>query len=173
MAYWKAVIAHLVRTLLAIYCMSFCAHIFAGECATPSHPIKAIGGDVGAGTAALAGAAIGALAGFGSAWIREWFESRRNLTRLAVELADRDFADKLKQAEGRGQHGALPPIGAFYHYYNNVLQAIATNRCTPEFVRHNAIAHGDVEEAFRFARRQFEDRLNAHLDEHERSSPEG
>jgi len=134
----------------------FSLNTLAVECAASSTQIKGGVNDIGPGVAALIGAAIGAIAGLGSAWIREQFESRRKLTRLAVELADRDFADKQKQAEVRGDSTSLPPIGAFYHYYNNLLQAIASNKCTPEFIRRNSKLHGKVEEAFRVARHDFE-----------------
>jgi hypothetical protein len=167
----KRYISRLAGATLSIWSASFCLHSLAAECAASLISSGASGHDIGPGTAALLGAAIGAIAGFGSAWVREWFESRRNLTRLAIELADRDFADKLKQAESRDESASLPPIGAFYHYYNNLLQAIATNKCTPDFIRHNSKAHGKVEEAFRDARHDFEVRLKRHVQPSEDHPP--
>jgi len=115
--------------------------------------------EISSGVAALLGAAIGSASGLAGAWIKERFESRRSLTKLAIDLANKDYEIKRKEHEERSLSGELPPIGAFYHYYNNLLQAIAENRCTPDFIRSNSASHGEVERAFRDAKKAFESRV--------------
>jgi hypothetical protein len=116
--------------------------------------------EISSGVSALLGAAIGSASGLAGAWIKERFESRRSLTKLAIDLASKDYEIKVKEHLDRNLDGEIAPIGAFYHYYNNLLQAIAENRCTPDFIRSNSLSHGQIELAFREAKREFEHRVS-------------
>lgn len=116
---------------------------------------------INSGIAALLGAFIGAFAGVAGTWVQQRHLNRRELTKLAIEMAEKDFNNKLAEKKENGTEGEMAPIGAFFHYYHGVLNAINDDKCTPEWILSNSQGHGDIERAFREAKRQYENRSQA------------
>lgn len=86
-----------------------------------------------AAIAALAGAGIGALGSFGAAWLQQQHQNRRDLTRIAAELAEADYARLLDRIKGKG--GRVPPISVYVAYHADVLSAIARDDFGPATVK--------------------------------------
>ena len=113
---------------------------------------------IDAGLAALGGALIGALSGVSGTWVQQRALHKRELTRLAIELAEKDYQNKLAEMKDKGTGSNMAPIGAFFHYYQNVLIAIDENRCTPKWIAENSNNHSKVENAFRKAQQAYRNR---------------
>ena len=113
---------------------------------------------IDSGIAALGGALIGAAAGVAGTWVQQRGLHQRELTRLAIELAEKDYRNKRAEIKASGTNGKMAPIGAFFHYYQNVLMAVDQKKCTPKWILENSTNHSKIENAFRVAQDQYEKR---------------
>jgi hypothetical protein len=86
-----------------------------------------------AAAAALLGALIGAAASIGVMWIQQRHQTKRDLLRVAADLAREDWKNRLELLSQRG--GKMPPVSAFVHYHAKVLEAMANGTFTPDTVK--------------------------------------
>jgi hypothetical protein len=72
-----------------------------------------------AAIAALVGAFIGAAASIGAMIIQQRYQSKRELLKIASELALQDYKRRFDIIADVG--GKMPPVSAFVHYHFQVL----------------------------------------------------
>ena len=76
-----------------------------------------------AAIAALLGALIGAAGSVGGTIIQQRSQSRRDLLKIAADLASEDWKNRYELLSKRG--GTMPPVSAFVRYHHKVLTALA------------------------------------------------
>jgi hypothetical protein len=87
-----------------------------------------------AGVAALLGALIGAVASMGAMWIQQRHQTKRDLLKIAAELAHKDWKQRYEIQSKHGQV-RMPPVSVFVHYHAKVLEAMANGTYSPEMVK--------------------------------------
>lgn len=85
-----------------------------------------------AAVAALLGTAIGVLGSFGVAWIQQRHQTRREVAKMAVDLAIRDYEQMLAHA---APGAAVPPIAVYVDYHAKVVRAVADDSFDPKTIR--------------------------------------
>ena len=85
-----------------------------------------------AAIAALLGAFIGAIGSVGGMIIQQRSQSRRDLLKIAADLASEDWKNRYELISKRG--GSLPPVSAFVRYHHKVLTALAEDNFSEEFI---------------------------------------
>ena len=87
-----------------------------------------------AAIAALLGTLVGTLGTLGTTWLQQRHLTRRELTKVATELAAADYERLLARVKADGG-GYMPPISMYVSYHADILQAIADGTFGPETVR--------------------------------------
>ena len=88
-----------------------------------------------AAVAALLGALIGAAASIFTIIIQQRYQNKRELLKIASELALADYKRRFDMLEKMGGSGKMPPISAFVHYHVQVLEHMAAGTFTPETIQ--------------------------------------
>lgn len=86
-----------------------------------------------AAVAALLGAAIGAVASVGGAWLQLRAQTRRELAKTAADLAMADHERDLELLKMHG--GTIAPMSAYLAYHADVLRAVADGTLDPKKFR--------------------------------------
>lgn len=81
-----------------------------------------------AAVAALLGAAIGAVASLGGAWIQQRHQTRRERLKLAADLGLADHARDYAMIKDR--RAVMPPVSAYIAYHAEFLDALAKGPIT-------------------------------------------
>src|SRR5882762_4217995 len=84
--------------------------------------------------AALLGALIGAAASVAAILIQQRYQNKRELLKIAADLALQDYERRLEILEKSGG-GRMPPISAFVHYQMRVLEHMVAGTFTPEIIK--------------------------------------
>ncbi len=85
---------------------------------------------------ALAGALIGSLSSMGTIYLQARISRHRERMKQAVDLAIEDHKSALEVAKTHaGRTVMVPPITAYLHYHEEVLQAFDTGPLTPDTLR--------------------------------------
>jgi len=87
-----------------------------------------------AALAALLGALIGAAASIATIVIQQRYQNKRELLKIAAEIALQDYKRRLEALDKSGG-GRIPPISAFVHYQMQVLEHMAAGTFTPETIK--------------------------------------
>lgn len=87
-----------------------------------------------AALAALLGALLGAVASMGAMWIQQRHQTKRDLLKIAAELANEDWKQRF---DIQSKHGrvSMPPVSVFVHYHAKVLEAMANGTYSPELIK--------------------------------------
>ena len=85
-----------------------------------------------AAIAALLGALIGAAASIVTSIIHQKYQNKRELLRIASDLAREDYKRRFEIVTKEG--GEMPPISVFVHYHVQVLEHMAKGTYTPETI---------------------------------------
>jgi len=67
--------------------------------------------------------------------IQARYQARRDRTRLAVEAAIEDYKGALEISKRSPTRVQLAPLSAYMHFHAELLEALDTNRLTPETMR--------------------------------------
>ena len=86
-----------------------------------------------AAVAALLGALIGAAASVITIMIQQRYQNKRDLIKIASDLALADYNRRCEAIAERGG-GKIPPISAFVHYHAQVIEHMADGTFTPEVI---------------------------------------
>jgi len=107
---------------------------------------KTLGLLMSATLAALLGALVGAAASMGAMWIQQRHQTKRDLLKIAAELAQEDWKQRF---DILSKHGAvnMPPVSVFVHYHAKVLEAMANGTYSPEMIQQLSEAQEAVMEA--------------------------
>lgn len=100
-----------------------------------------------AAVAALLGTGIGALSAFGAAWLQQRMQGRREILKLAADVAMRDYERRIEVIRSKGG-GPIPPIGVFISYQVELMTAMAAGPVTPEDFRRLRANYEALERAF-------------------------
>src|SRR4030081_2810242 len=84
--------------------------------------------------AALLGALIGSGASVGAMIIQQRQQNRRDLLKIATEMAREDWKNRFDVLAKRGSNVQMPPVTAFVLYHYRVLLALAKGNFTSETV---------------------------------------
>ena len=85
-----------------------------------------------AAIAALLAALIGAAGSVGGMIIQQRSQSRRDLLKIAADLASEDWENRYELLSKRG--GTMPPVSAFVRYHHKVLTALAKDSFSEDFI---------------------------------------
>ena len=85
-----------------------------------------------AAIAALLGALIGAAGSVGGMIIQQRSQSRRDLLKIAADVASEDWKNRYELLSKRG--GTIPPVSAFVRYHHKVLTALAKDSFSEDFI---------------------------------------
>ena len=96
---------------------------------------------IGAGSALL-GALIGGSASVVVMWIQQRYQHKREILKIAVETAQKDWKDQFeileKWTQRGGRKGIAYPLTAYVFYHHRVLQELEKERFNAETVRQIA-----------------------------------
>lgn len=90
--------------------------------------------EISAAVAALLGALIGAASSLLTIIIQQRFQNKRELLKIASELALQDYKRRFEVVVEKGG-GKMPPISAFVHYHMRVLEHMAAGTYTPAVIK--------------------------------------
>lgn len=99
-----------------------------------------------AAVAALFGALIGAAASVIAMIIQQRYQNKRELLRIAADVALEDYKRRLDLL---GPNQAMPPLSAYVHYQLRVMEHMAGNRFTPETIKVLSEEYDRVLDAYR------------------------
>jgi hypothetical protein len=106
-----------------------------------------------AAIAALLGALLGAAASVGAMIIQQRHQNRRDLLKIATDLAREDWKNRFEIIAKQG--GEMPPISVFVRYHHRVLLLLADGKFSPSAVQ----ALGEEQEAVLAAYRQAKEQV--------------
>ncbi|HXL84245.1 MAG TPA: hypothetical protein VN989_08980, partial [Casimicrobiaceae bacterium] len=75
---------------------------------------------------------IGAAGSVGDMIIQQRSQSRRDLLKIAADLASEDWENRYELLSKRG--GTMPPVSAFVRYHYKVLTALAKDSFSEDFI---------------------------------------
>jgi hypothetical protein len=87
-----------------------------------------------AALAALLGALIGAAASITTIVIQQRYQHKRELLKIAAEIALQDYKQRLELLNKSGG-GRMPPVSAFVHYQMQVFEDMLAGTYTPEVIK--------------------------------------
>jgi hypothetical protein len=96
--------------------------------------------------AALLGALIGAAASIVTIIIQQRYQNKRELLKIASELALQDYRHRCDILAEKG--GKMPPVSAFVHYHVQVLEHMANGTFTPETIQRLSEENGRILSAY-------------------------
>ena len=100
-----------------------------------------------AAVAALLGALIGAAASVITIIIQQRYQNKRELIKIASDLALADYMRRCEVIAGNGG-GRMPPISAFVHYHAQVIERMAAGTFTPEVIKGLSEEHERILSAY-------------------------
>ena len=84
---------------------------------------------------ALVGALIGAGASILGMYIQQCNQNRRDLVKLAAEIAIDDYNRRIKEAKDQGLSTSFPPIAAYVAYQIRVLEEMSSGVFNAEKIK--------------------------------------
>jgi|KBSMisStaDraftv2_1062788.scaffolds.fasta_scaffold88667_1 hypothetical protein len=99
-----------------------------------------------AAIAALLGAFIGAAGSVGGMIIQQRSQGRRDLLKIAADLASEDWKNRYELISKRG--GSMPPVSAFVRYHHKVLTALADDKFSEQFIVELSREHERILDAY-------------------------
>jgi hypothetical protein len=109
-----------------------------------------------AAVAALLGALIGAAASIGVMWVQQKHQTKRDLLRVAAELAREDWKNRLQLLSPGAK---MPPVSAFVHYHAKVLEAMANGTFSPDTVKQLSLEQEEILSAYDRANEELRKKL--------------
>jgi hypothetical protein len=101
-----------------------------------------------AATAAILGAAVGAIGSIGGVWLQQRHQTRRDLMKVSADLGLADYKHSIELGQSQGGMFSLPPLSVYVMYHAEFLKAIAKGEIDTSTIKKLSEKQAELLKAF-------------------------